>query len=294
VLEGLKTNNISKLYIFSDGPKNDNDNKDVKEVRSLIANVDWCETEIHISPENKGLASSIIDGVNYILNDNQRIVVLEDDCVPSKGFISFMAKCLNRYEDYSRIMSISGYSPPIRIPENYKFDIYFSYRFCSSSWGTWKRAWKFFKKEYNLKQKINKSKNFKRRVFLAGRDLIPMLEKQSKYEGDSWAVFWALNIIENNGLCINPTKPRIKNIGFDDSGVHSKSTNKFDVNLYEDDSENLKLPDKISVNNKIVKRYRSFYVPSMRKEFKLKSVRIVKFLRIYKLLKEVKSKISGG
>ena len=42
VLEGLKKNKVSKLYIFSDGPKGTEDIKKVKEVRSLIANIDMC------------------------------------------------------------------------------------------------------------------------------------------------------------------------------------------------------------------------------------------------------------
>jgi len=293
VLEGLKTNNISNLYIFSDGSKNEKDSEEVKEVRNLIKEIEWCETEVHVSFHNKGLAHSIIDGVDYILNKHDRVIVLEDDCVPSEDCISFMEKCLNRYEDYGRIMSISGYSPPIRIPENYKFDIYFSYRFCSTGWGTWKKAWKFFERNNNLLTKIDKSRDFKRRVFLAGKDLIPMLEKQIKGEVDSWAVFRALNIIENNGFCINPVHSRINNIGFDGSGLHSKITNKFDVDLYKGDSENLMFPDEVIVNDKIVKRYRSFYVPSVKKEIRLKIIRMIKFIRVYRFLKAIKSKIAG-
>jgi len=293
VLEGLKMNNISKLYIFSDGSKNHKDKAEIKEVRNLIRTIDWCETEIHISFENKGLANSIVDGVNYMLSKYDRVIVLEDDCIPSSDFVSFMEECFDRYEETEEVMSISGYSPPIKIPTNYKYDIYFSYRFCSYGWGTWKKTWKFFKGDNNLQNKIKESRNFRKGVFLAGKDLIPMLEKRIKGENDSWAVFWSLNIVENKGFCINPVHSRIMNIGFDDSGIHSKFTNKFDVNLYKGDSENLIFPDEIIVHNKIVKRYRSFYVPSVKKEFKLKMVRIIKFIRIYGFLKAIKSKITG-
>ena len=293
VLEGLKKNKISELYIFSDGSKNAKDNAEVKEVRSLIRNIDWCETEIHVSFENKGLANSIIDGVNYMLSKYDRVIVLEDDCVPSKDFIPFMDKCLNRYEDNDRIMSVSGYSPPIRIPENYKFDIYFSYRFCSTGWGTWKRAWKFFNNDKNMYKKINESRNLRRKIFLGGKDLIPMLEKQIKSVDDSWAVFWALNIIDNKGLCINPVLPRIINIGFDNSGVHSKATNKFDVNLYKGESKNLMFPDEIIVNKEIMNKYRRFYVPSVKKEIKMKFIRMMKFIRLYRFLKRIKYRITG-
>jgi hypothetical protein len=293
VLEGLKKNNISKLYIFSDGSKNEKDKTQVKEVRNLIRNIDWCETEIHINLENKGLANSIVAGVNYVLNKHERIIVLEDDCVPSPDFVSFMEKCFDKYENNQKIMSISGFSPPIKIPEDYKYDIYFSYRPCSSGWGTWKRAWNFFQSDNNLQNKIKESRDFRKRVFLAGKDLIPMLEKQIKGENDSWAVFWSLNIIENNGICINPVHSRIINIGFDNSGIHSKTTNKFNVNLYKGSPDNLIFPDRIIVNNKIIKRYRSFYVPPVKDEFKLKIIRMMKFLKLYNFLKRIKNSISG-
>jgi len=293
VLYGLKKNNISKLYIFSDGSKNEEDKIQVNEVRDLIRNITWCETEIHINLENKGLANSIVAGVNYVLNKHERIIVLEDDCVPSPDFVSFMEACFDRYENTEKVMSISGYSLPFKIPGNYKFDIYFSYRFCSYGWGTWKKTWDFFKEDKKLQNKIIDNRYFRERVSLAGNDLIPMLEKRIKGENDSWAVFWALNIIENEGLCINPVHSRIKNIGFDNSGIHTKATNKFDVILYKGNSEKLKFPDGIIVNNKIIKRYRSFYVPSLKIEIKFKIIRITKFLRLYNFLKRIRNSIFG-
>jgi len=293
VLERLKKNNISKLYIFSDGSKDEKYNAKVKEVRNLIRKIDWCETEIHINLENKGLANSIVAGVNYVLSKHERIIVLEDDCVPSPDFVSFMEACFDKYENEERIMSISGYSLPIKIPENYKYDIYFSYRSCSWGWGTWKKAWNLFKIENDLPKKIKESKNFKTRIFLAGKDLIPMLDKQINGENDSWAVFWSLNIIENNGICINPVHSRIINIGFDNSGIHSKATNKFNVHLHKGNSDNLIFPDRIIINNTIIKRYRSFYVPHLKDEFKFKIIQILKFLKLYNLLKRIRNSIFG-
>jgi len=294
VLEGLKKNNVSKLYIFSDGSKNEKDKVQVKEVRSSIRNIDWCETEIHRNSKNKGLANSIVDGVNYMLSKYDRVIVLEDDCIPSSDFVSFMEECFDRYEETEAVMSISGYSPPIKIPTNYKFDIYFSYRFCSYGWGTWKKTWNFFKEDNNLQNKIKESRNFKKGVFLAGKDLIPMLEKRIKGENDSWAVFWALNIVENKGFCINPVHSRIINIGFDNSGIHSKNTKKFDVKLYQGDSENLVLPEEIIINNKIVKGYRRFYAPLVKKDIKRQIIQMMKFIRLYRFSKAIKTKIAGS
>ena len=120
VLKGLRENNISKLYIFSDGNKNGKDKKPVEDVRNLIDSIDWCDTEVIKHDENKGLADSIADGVNHVFKKNKRVIVLEDDCVPGEDYIAFMEKCLDKYENNERVMNVTGYSLPIAIPEDYE------------------------------------------------------------------------------------------------------------------------------------------------------------------------------
>jgi hypothetical protein len=293
VLEGLKKNNISKLYIFSDGSKNDKDKAEVKEVRNLIRNVEWCETEIHINSTNKGLANSIVDGVNYMLSKYDRVIVLEDDCVPSPDFVSFMGECFNRYENTEKIMSISGYSLPIKIPKNYKHDIYFAYRSCSSGWGTWKRAWKYFNRDEDFMRKIEESMSFRKRVLRAGEDLISMLERQRKGIIDSWAVFWSLNIIKKEGLCIFPVKPRIQNIGFDGSGVHCKTRTTSDVELLNNYTQSLNFPEDIEPKGEIIREIKGLYSLSFSEKFRAKVKNLLKTIRLYNFLRSIKYKIIG-
>jgi len=293
VLEGLKANNISNLYIFSDGSKNEKDSEEVKEVRNLIKEIEWCETEVHVSFHNKGLAVSIVDGVNYILNKHDRVIVLEDDCVPSIDFVSFMEKCFDEYENIERVMSVSGFSLPIKIPGDYQYDIYFSRRFCSYGWGTWKRAWKYFRIDETFIHQIEKSRSFRRRVVGAGEDLIPILKKQLKEKIDSWAIFWFLSIIKRDGLCIYSATPRIKNVGFDGSGVHSKSRTTFDVDLSENYNQNLSFPNGIELNVRIIREIKRFYSFPFKEKFNRKVKKSLKFIRLYKFLKTIKSKISG-
>ena len=65
VLESLKNNTIlpSKLYIFQDGIKDSTDIIEWEKVRKIIKEVDWCETQIHISEINRGVAASEISGI---------------------------------------------------------------------------------------------------------------------------------------------------------------------------------------------------------------------------------------
>jgi hypothetical protein len=292
VLKGLKNNNISQLYIFSDGSKNERDTEEVKEVRSLIRDIDWCDTEIHLSFQNKGLANSITDGVNYMLSKYDRVIVLEDDCLPSPDFVSFMEACFDRYENTEKIMSISGYSLPIRIPKNYKYDIYFSYRPSSWGWGTWRRAWNFFEMDETFLKEFKESRNIRKKIARAGDVLISLSEAQLKGEIDSWAVFWSLNIIKREGLCIYSVKPRVKNIGFDGSGVHCHPQTRYETGLIKHCDRNYIFPDANELNGKILREFKRFYTIPYGIKVRTKIKNLLKFLHLFFLLKKIKLKIN--
>jgi len=264
-LQGLKNNRIGKLYVFCDGPKGKSDGRKVEEVRSIVASVDWCETEIVTHDENIGLAESIVFGLDYVLSRNARAIVLEDDCVPAGGFVGFMERCFSRYENVKRIMSVSGYSPPIKIPRNYPYDIYFSYRSSSWGWGTWKDRWRRFDRDPSITDRLNVSSSFRDRLDRAGRDLYPMLESQLDGKIDSWSIFWTTNIVEANGLCINPVISRINNIGVDGSGVHCRSSDRYVVRLENGIREDLEFPPQVMVDKRITGRLGDFFSGGGRK-----------------------------
>lgn len=257
-LDALKKNNINKLYIFADGPKRNSSLEKINQVKDIIKSMDWCETEIIENEKNKGLANSIVDGVNHVLQKHERIIVLEDDCVPSEDFVDFMNACFNKYEKNDQVMSVTGYAPPINVPVDYPYDIYFSYRSSSWGWGTWKRAWKHYNRNPEILQEIDSSRDLRTKVDRAGKDLYPMLKAQFKGKLDSWSIFWSLNIIKEDGLCINPVESRIINIGNDGTGVHCKSNNRYNVDMHERTNTNIIFPDSTQPNKYIAQAYQEF------------------------------------
>ena len=288
VLKGLQKNKIPKLYIFSDGIKDEKDRESVGKVRKLIDSIDWCETEIIKNKENKGLANSIVYGVNYVLERHTRIIVLEDDCVPSDNFIAFMEKCFNKYENNEKVMNVTGYSLPIKIPDNYPYDIYFSYRSSSWGWGTWRRAWKYFDRNKSILSEIEKSSNLRKKINRAGEDLIPMLKNQINGKLDSWAVFWSINIIKYDGVCVNPVKSKIKNIGYDSTGTHCGSSNRYEVKTINENINLLNLPGDIIIDNEILNSYKKFFHISLKSKLKKAILNILKLMGLYKFIKELK------
>ncbi|WP_406656578.1 hypothetical protein V7O62_12060 [Methanolobus sp. ZRKC2] len=268
-LESLVNNSEfadSSLYIFCDGAKSEKDIDSVQATRELIHSYELENAKIIESKHNKGLAQSLVDGINYIFREHDRIVVLEDDCVSSSDFIHFMNTCLSNYESNERVMNVSAYCPPIEIPEDYPYDIFFSYRFSSWGWGTWKRAWKNYSRDPHMLDIIEDSSVIKKKIDRAGLDLYPMLKRQVNGKLNSWAVFWAVNIIMNDGLSISPVRSRITNIGHDGSGTHCRTDEKYNVQIQNQKPRKISFPESIIPHERIVKEYYNFHTGTLFKQ----------------------------
>ncbi len=259
VLNSLKYNTVlpQKLFVFQDGLRQDEDACEWNKVNSLIYGIDWCETEIIVSEYNKGLADSIISGINYVFKEYDAIIVLEDDCVPSADFLNFMYQCLEKYQDMTKIYSVSGYAWPIELPEGDE-DIYFCGRISSWGWGTWKNRWEMYQKDYTLLKQIKHDPDLSNELAVWGADLGEILIGNINGEINSWAIFWALLVIRNRGVCINPYLSLIRNIGHDGTGVNCGTTDKFKVPIDEGKNTVYKLPDKIQIFDSTKREFRVF------------------------------------
>lgn len=259
-IESLKKNilaNESDLYIFSDAAKYDSDFKKVEEVRDYIDKIDGFKSVKIIKAENnRGLANSVINGVSKIIDTYGKVIVLEDDLITSKFFLKYMNKTLDVYEKRKDIWSISGYTPNIKIDENYADDVYLTYRGCSWGWATWKNRWVNI--DWNIEDYDSfRSNSLLRKNFnISGTDMTPMLDDQMNGRINSWAIRWCYNQFKENKTTVYPIKSYINNIGTDLSGTHSSSTKKYYVSLYENE---LKINYNVKVNEDIIKNFRKIY-----------------------------------
>lgn len=232
-VEALKKNDLanqSKLFIYSDGPKNDADKKGVQEVRKYIKNINGFRRLIIVEREkNWGLADNIIDGITDIVNKYGKIIVLEDDLVASPYFLSFMNKGLDLYNDEDKVISIHGYIYPVRanLPETF-----FLKGADCWGWATWKRGWDQFEQDgQKLLLKLKKRKLEKAFDINGSYSYTKMLEDQIKGKINSWAIRWYASAFLNDKLTLYPGKSLVNNIGNDSSGVHCGTTDSLDTYL---------------------------------------------------------------
>lgn len=223
-VEALQQNELaveSELYIYSDGSKNEDVKPRVEEVREYIKTITGFKNVTIIErEENWGLAASIIEGVTEIVNKYGKIIVLEDDLVTSKFFLKFMNESLEYYKDQKKVWHISGWNYPI--DSKGLGDTFFWRVMNCWGWATWADRWIYYKRnpseiasEFTKKDiynfNIDGSQNFWSQV----NDNITGKLK-------TWAIFWYATIFKHNGLCLNPSRSFVENIGQDATGENCR------------------------------------------------------------------------
>jgi glycosyltransferase involved in cell wall biosynthesis/SAM-dependent methyltransferase len=258
VLEALRRHGRKELYIFSDGPKNPGDLQKVEEIRKLIHAIDWCRPVVIERNENFGLARSIIGAVDKVFEKHERLILLEDDCVPQAYFFHFVEACLERYQCHDRIFGISGYTVqlPQKILEEYPYDLYFFPRIGSWGWATWKRAWRY--RVLDLGRALNKAAEWGIDLAQGGDDIPDMLKDMSKgVLRDVWTLNWVVSVYLQRGYFIYPTRSHIENIGMDGSGIHCGATRRFVTSI--SDVRPSRFPTDVILHEGIHASFRRYY-----------------------------------
>jgi hypothetical protein len=231
----LKSNSLAResdLHVFSDAPRNEHDAATVRQVRSIIGNIDgFRSVTITSREENFGLARSITDGVSLICERHGRVIVLEDDMVVSPYFLQYMNAALELYEKEERVASIHGYIYPIGadLPETF-----FIRGADCWGWATWKRAWALYESDgARLLQELKRRRLEQDFDFEGTHSFTKLLKDQVSGRNQSWAIRWHASAFLQNKLTLYPGRSLVLNIGNDESGTHCRKTEQFDGQVSE-------------------------------------------------------------
>lgn len=228
----------TEVFIFSDGARENVSENQVEEVREYIkkytSKSKFKKVNICAREKNMGLANSIIAGVSEVINRYGKVIVVEDDLLTTPDFLQYMNAGLDFYEEHKEYGSISAYTYPLNVLNEYDNDIYVTRKGECWGWGTWVDRWKYV--DWNVKtydEYICSRK--KRRAFdMLEKGLDIMLINQMKGNIDSWAVRWCYHLFFNDLLTVYPTISRTYNIGFDGSGTHCGISNQYDGDFRND------------------------------------------------------------
>lgn len=245
-LVGNEEASLSQLFIYSDAPKGVAAADSVAKVRSVARSVrGFRSVEVVVQPTNQGVAQSIIGGVSELVARFGKVIVLEDDLLPSRNFLRYMNGALDLYEDAEEVISIHGYSYPVStlLPETF-----FLRGADCWGWATWKRAWDLFDPDGRKLLTELESRSLTWEFDFDGSyHYTQMLKDCLRGKNDSWAIRWYAAAFLRGKLTLYPGSSQIQNIGTDGSGVHVGATESFEHGVWGKPVDLAPIPSQESV-----------------------------------------------
>ncbi|MBM4863208.1 glycosyltransferase [Vibrio parahaemolyticus] len=248
----------TEVYIYIDGHRELSEQKVVHRTYSIcLEYLNYFKSvKIIRRNENLGLAKSLKSGISDVLELHEKIIVLEDDLVLSKDFLSYMNQALNFYECDKRVGSISGFTTELIGSSQY--DNYFHPRPCSWGWATWKDRWESCDWDY-IPSDFNQKLRLKLSAYKAGQDVYRMYQNQLKGKINSWAIIWTVNHLLNSLYVVYPYKSKVKNVGFGEDATHCKGGNPFPSNFVDSNLRDFNFDKDVTFRKETLKQVNYYH-----------------------------------
>lgn len=234
VLERIKRMRPSSLFVIADAPRENvsEDKSKCAEVMDIINNgIDWeCDLKTNIAETNQGLKKRISSGLSWVFENVDRTIILEDDCVPDLSFFPYCEELLKRYENDTRIMSISG--------DNFQYgntpcphSYYFSRYMHCWGWATWKRAWDLYDGEMKSWPELKEDKWLDYVITDTTERLYWEFIFDNVYSKkiNTWDYPFVFSIWKQNGLNIIPCTNLVSNIGFGENATNTSDASEKNI-----------------------------------------------------------------
>lgn len=225
VFEAIRIAKPSKLFLIADGPRPGNISDEILclEARAVIEGVDWdCQVYKNISDVNLGPKERVVSGLNWVFENVDRAIILEDDCLPHEDFFDYCEYLLNKYEHNERVMVITGNNfqdHQKRGNASYYFSAYPNIW----GWATWASVWArydpditFWKDWKNSKNWLEKFRDDSARIYWEDK-----FDRVINSDIRAWDYQFTATIWHNNGVTITPNVNLVSNIGFGHDATHT-------------------------------------------------------------------------
>lgn len=230
--EVIRSAKPTKLYIAADGPRRDRIGElDLcLETREVVGSIDWaCHVYTLFREDNLGCGRAVSSAIDWFFSQEEEGIIIEDDVLPNKDFFAFCATLLDYYRNNPDVAFISGKSY-LEPRDDIKSSYYFSTFNHVWGWATWARVWR----EYSFTLENIKYDHFV-------KDLNLLFEDESHIRYWKW-IYWVMKykqintwdyqltllLMSRRFLSIIPRVNLVENIGFGDSGTHTRENSYMD------------------------------------------------------------------
>jgi hypothetical protein len=219
----------TKLLVVGDGARigRQGEPEKVAATRAIIERVGWdCEVLTNFSETNLGCKRRMSTGIDWIFDQVEQAIILEDDCLPDPTFFRFCEELLEFYRLDQRIGQINGIN--FQFGHRINSDSYYFSKYCHIwGWASWRDRWK---NHYDVDmKKWPRIRDGGRLADLVGS---PAEEKywtgifERTYQGriDTWDYQWIFACMLQGRLTILPNSNLVSNIGFGPGATHTSES----------------------------------------------------------------------
>jgi hypothetical protein len=213
-----------RLLVIADGPRasHSGDAERCRQVQQLVQRVDWpCNVSTNFAPTNQGLKRRVSSGLDWVFEQVDRAIVLEDDCVPHPDFFAFCNALLEQYADDGRVSAITGDNFQDGQPRG-EAAYYFSKYNHVWGWASWRRAWQ----SYDVSMAYWPAWRDSREWAVSNPDPVErrywegIFDRVYRGEIQTWDYQWMAACWRAGGLTATPNRNLVENIGGGPDATH--------------------------------------------------------------------------
>jgi len=249
----------SELFVFSDAPRPGHEAK-VASVRSYLRTVDGFKKVCIVEREKNSRTENNRSGLSLLLNRFGKVIFLEEDVVTAPGFLTFMNQALEAYRNNDKVFAITGYCPPIEAHRYTRSDA-----FLLPSCNYWGFA--IWKERFDqVRMKTPACEVFKTignpyslaSYMSIGPDVPYMFLLDARGKLDAGDIKFSFEMWRKGSYLLVPTVSLTTNIGFDGSGEHCGTEQKYETVISDRKAGNFLLPKEPELNPILLKKLREF------------------------------------
>ena len=216
--EGIKATKPKTLYFYSNKGRAEKEGEVERnnEIRSYINEIDWdCDLHIFFREECVNVYDSLRGAIDWLFDNEERGIILEEDCVPTKAFFSFVDQMIEKFKEDKRVWCISGDNIIKQNPSGY--DYMFSHLHAMYGWASWRDRWRMVNWDHlYIKETIDEHiyyRLFKTIEQAKAKEKALSNMEDMLYRTKCWDYIFGLCMDQYHALTVQPKEHLVKNIG---------------------------------------------------------------------------------
>ena len=216
--EGIKATKPKTLYFYSNKGRAEKEGEVERnnEIRTYINEIDWdCDLHIFFREECVNVYDSLRGAIDWLFDNEERGIILEEDCVPTKAFFSFVDQMIEKFKEDKRVWCISGDNIIKQNPSGY--DYMFSHLHAMYGWASWRDRWRMVNWDHlYIKETIDEHiyyRLFKTKEQAKAKEKALSNMEDMLYRTKCWDYIFGLCMDQYHALTVQPKEHLVKNIG---------------------------------------------------------------------------------